>query len=363
MVSGAPEIAREIAAGRMVVLVDDEDRENEGDLIIAANFADAESVNFMASEGRGLICLALTGLQCAKLQLPLMSPANRSSSGTNFTVSIEAARGVTTGISAQDRARTIAAASNPEASPTDIVMPGHVFPLRADPGGVLVRAGHTEAACDLARMAGLFPAAVICEIMNKDGTMARLEDLKKFAARHGLKIGAIKNLIEYRLRNEALVRRGAETKVQTAAGEFNLVQFRDTVAGHLHLAFCCGAIHAETPVLARVLVGPTFLDGVLESLPERSWSVLESLRRIDAEGAGVLALLGADDVDGGKIGMQLDSFAHRPPSGAAGRLRTYGIGAQILRDIGAGKIRLLSGRMKIPGLDAFGLEITEVIER
>lgn len=362
MLSGAQDIARELAAGRMAVLVDDEDRENEGDLIVAANFADAAAVNFMAAEGRGLICLALTGEQCERLKLPPMSPENRSPLGTNFTVSVEAARGVTTGISAQDRARTIAAAANPKAAPEDIVMPGHVFPLRADPGGVLVRAGHTEAACDLARMAGLFPAAVLCEIMNEDGTMARLDDLKKFAARHKLKIGAIKHLIEYRLSNEALVRRGAETKVQTAAGEFNMVSFRDSVAGRLHLAFCRGDIVPEKPVLARVLVEPTFLDGVLESIPERSWSVLESLRRIDSEGAGILVLLGAGEANGAKIGMQIDSFARRP-AGAAGRLRTYGLGAQILRAAGAGKIRLLSGRMKIPGLEAFGLEITETVEK
>ena len=363
MISGAQEMARELAAGRMIVLVDDEDRENEGDLLIAANFADAAAVNFMAAEGRGLICLALTGEQCERLRLPPMSPEKKSPFGTNFTVSVEAARGVTTGISAQDRARTIAAAANPEASPDDIIMPGHIFPLRADPGGVLVRAGHTEAGCDLARMAGLFPAAVICEIMNEDGTMARLDDLQKFAARHKLKIGAIKNIIEYRLRNEALVQRGGEAKVQTAAGEFNLVSFHDTVAGRLHLAFCRGDIRAENPVLARVLVEPTFLDGVLASLPGRSWSVLESLRRIDKEGGGILVLLGADETDGAKIGMQFNSLARRTQTGAAGRLRTYGLGAQILRHLGAGKIRLLSGRMKIPGLDAFGLEITEVIER
>ncbi len=363
MTGCARDIARELAAGRMIVLADDEDRENEGDLLIAANFADAAAVNFMAAEGRGLICLALTGEHCARLQLPLMSPDNQSPFGTNFTVSIEAARGVTTGISAQDRARTIAAAANPEASPGDIVSPGHIFPLRAAPGGVLARAGHTEAGCDLTRMAGLFPAAVICEIMNEDGTMARFADLEKFAARHRLKIGTIKSVIEYRLHNEALVERAGETKARVAAGEFNLLSFRDTVEGRLHLAFCRGNITPDKPALARVLVAPTFLDGVLESLPGRSWSVLESLRRIGEADCGVLVLLGADGADGAKVGAQIESLSHGAPDAAAGRLRTYGIGAQILRNIGAGKIRLLSGRMKIPALDAFGLEITEVVEK
>ncbi|MGI9296797.1 MAG: 3,4-dihydroxy-2-butanone-4-phosphate synthase [Gammaproteobacteria bacterium] len=359
------DIVREIAAGRMIVLVDDEDRENEGDLLIAAEFADAAAINFMATEGRGLICLALTAGQCDRLKLPPMSPANSSAFGTNFTVSIEAARDVTTGISARDRARTVAAAANPAATADDIITPGHIFPLRADPGGVLVRAGHTEAGCDLSRLAGLFPAAVICEIMNEDGTMARLDDLQKFAARHRLKIGSIKSVIEYRLHNEALIRRESSARARTVAGEFQLFSYRDSVAGHLHLAFCRGEISAETPALVRVLVGPTFLDGVLADLPERSWSVWESLRRIAEAECGALVLLGADDVAAEKIGAQLRSLSRGrgASAGAAGRLRTYGIGAQILRDLGAGKIRLLSSRLQIPSLDAFGLEITEVIEQ
>ena len=363
-VSKVREIVGEIAAGRMIVLVDDEDRENEGDLLIAANFADAAAINFMAAEGRGLICLALTAEQCDRLKLPLMSPANQSAFGTNFTVSIESACDVTTGISAHDRARTVAAAANPAAHAEDIVSPGHIFPLRADPGGVLVRAGHTEAGCDLARLAGLFPAAVICEVMNGDGTMARLEDLKIFAARHHLKIGTIKSLIEYRLHNEALVRRESETTVDTAAGEFKLVSYRDSVAGHLHLAFCAGKMNAQTPAAVRVLVAPTFLDGILAELPERSWSILESLRRIAEDGCGALVLLGADEVNVEQICAQLRSLSQETPSvPVAGRLRTYGIGAQILRDLGAGKIRLLSSRLTIPSLEAFGLEIAEVIER
>lgn len=363
-ISGTGEIVRELSAGRMVVLVDDEDRENEGDLLMPASFANAEAINFMATHARGLICLALTHEQCEKLKLPLMSPVNQSAFATNFTVSIEAARGVTTGISAQDRAQTILLAANPDASADDIVMPGHVFPLRADPGGVLVRAGHTEAGCDLMRLAGLFPAAVICEIMNEDGTMARFDDLCAFAARHRLKIGAIKNIIEHRLSNEALVQRRRHLSgVQTAAGTFDLVAFRDTVGGHLHLAFCRGEITADKPVVARVLVGPTFLDGVLTGLSDRSWSVWQTLRYIDKIGGGILVLLGADAVPGDKINIQLEALNNRPPTGAAGRLRTYGIGAQILRDLGAGRIRLLSSRMKIPNMDAFGLEIEEVISQ
>ena len=356
------DIARELAAGRMIVLVDDEDRENEGDLLLAASFVDAEKINFMATAARGLICLTLTGEHCERMKLPMMSPSNTSPFGTNFTVSIEAARGVTTGISAEDRARTILTAVAPEARPEDIVTPGHVFPLRAAPGGVLARAGHTEAGCDLARLAGLFPAAVICEIMNEDGTMARLDDLRRFAERHNLMVGAIKNLIEYRLSNEALIRREREWTVQTAAGEFQLFSFRDTAAGQTHLAFCRGKIRADSPLLARVLVAPTFLDGALSSLPGRSWSALESLQRMDSEGGGALVLLGVDSPGGG-IGEQLESLSQPPAASAAGRLRTYGIGAQILRDLGAGRIRLLSGKMTLPNLAAFGLTIDEVIEK
>ena len=363
MIDNVRDIVRELAAGHMVVLVDDEDRENEGDLLLAAGFADAAAINFMATEGRGLICLTLRHDQCARLRLPMMSPSNQSAFATNFTVSIEAASGVTTGISAKDRARTVAAAANPAASADDIVMPGHIFPLRAEPGGVLTRAGHTEAGCDLAQMAGLFPSAVICEIMNEDGTMARLSDLQKFAARHHLKIGSIKSVIEHRLHTEILIRREQTTRVQTAAGDFNLIVFRDTVAQHLHLAFCCGVLNVAQPALVRVLVGPTFLDGVLQTLPERSWSVLESLSQIAESDNGALILLGVDDIAADKISCQLNSLAAGTSSGVAGRLRTYGIGAQILRDLGVGKIRLLSGQMKIPGLEAFGLQIEELIER
>ena len=368
MLSDINDIVAELSAGRMVVLVDDDDRENEGDLLMAARFADAEAINFMATHGRGLICLTLTAEHCKQLQLPMMHDNNQSGFGTNFTVSIESAAGVSTGISAHDRARTVQAAANPQASPDDIVMPGHVFPLRADAGGVLARAGHTEAGCDLARMAGLFPAAVICEIMNEDGSMARLPNLREFAKRHQLKMGAIKHIIEYRLLHERLILRQSETTAQTflkAEGgeDFHLLSFTDTAAGHSHLAFTCGKLSPDRAALVRVLVAPTFLDGVLAAVPGRSWSVCESLRRIADFGCGALVLLNVDAADSGKIAAQLDAFNHPPVTGSAGRLRTYGIGAQILRDIGVGKMHLLSSRMTIPNLQAFGLHIEKTIEQ
>ena len=363
MISPIEDVISEIAAGRMIILVDDEDRENEGDLLLPATFASAEAINFMASQGRGLICLTLTRQQCERLNLPMMSANNGAAFGTNFTVSIEAARGVTTGISAHDRTQTILAASNPHATSQDVVTPGHIFPLRADSGGVLVRAGHTEAGCDLARMAGLFPAAVICEIMNDDGTMARMDDLKKFAARHQLKIGAIKSIIEYRLNNELLVKRQQRARASTIAGDFDLTVYKDAVSERLHLAFCYGDINAKQSALTRVLVEPTCLDGMLTSLPERSWSISESLQRIAQDGCGVLLLLGVNNVSHDKVRQQLDSLQKSPRISGAGQLRTYGIGAQILRDLGVGRIRLLSSRMKITNLDAFGLTIDEVIER
>ena len=363
MIASVQEIVAELSAGRMIVLVDDEDRENEGDLLLPAAFAQAEAINFMAVHGRGLICLTLTEQQCRRLGLSPMSPSNGSAFATNFTVSIEAAQGVTTGISAHDRARTVAVAANPDAHPDDVVSPGHVFPICANPGGVLVRAGHTEAGCDLAKMAGLFPAAVICEVMNDDGSMARLDDLQKFAAHHGLKIGSIQSVIEHRLEHEVLVERESAHQVETAAGVFDLLTFRDKVAGHLHLAFCRGSIQAAKPLLVRVLVRPTLLDGVLLDLPSRSWSAIEALRRIDAEGGGVLVILEADDVSDDKIAQQLSALSAQPMTGAAWRLRTYGIGAQVLRNIGVGRIRLLSSKMNIPNMAGFGLEITEVIEK
>ena len=357
-------ILGELARGRMIVLVDDEQRENEGDLLMAACFATAEKVNFMATHGRGLICLTLTEGHCRRLQLPLMAPANGAAFGTNFTVSVEAAKGVGTGISAQDRATTILAAANPTALPGDLVSPGHIFPLRAEPGGVLVRAGHTEAGCDLTQMAGLFPAAVICEIMNEDGSMARLPQLKAFAATHGLQIGTIKSLIEHRLEHEQLVTREHEATVSTACGEFRLLVYTDVIDRRLHLVFCRGEVQPDKPLPVRVVINPTILDGLLlGGAAAPSWSALPALARINEEGSGILLMLSADDAGGeGKIRRQLDMLPHAAAAAGGGSLRHYGLGAQILRDLGAGKIRLLSGKLHLPSMAGFGLSVEEIIE-
>ena len=355
------EIIAEIARGQMVVLVDDKDRENEGDLLIAAQFADAAAINFMARHARGLICLTLTSAHCRRLGLAPMSADNGAAFGTNFTVSIEAARGVGTGISASDRARTIRAAARPDASAADIVTPGHIFPVEARDGGVLVRAGHTEAGCDLTRLAGLFPAAVICEILKEDGEMARLPDLIRFAAAHRLKIGAIESLIRHRSRTESLIRPAARSPLQTPWGEFALCAFRDAVGDGLHLALCLGAWDADTAVTVRVMPDTSVLDALAGGGIGRSWSIDAALRRIADEGRGVLLLLNADG--GGALAAQLAALADGGKSKPrALPVRTYGIGAQILQKLGVGKIRLLSSRLKLPSMAGFGLEIVEVIE-
>lgn len=354
-----------LAGGDMIVLVDDEERENEGDLLLASAFATPEKINFMARYARGLICLTLTDSHCRRLQLPMMAASNHSAFGTNFTVSIEAARGITTGISAADRAATVAAAANPSADPADIVSPGHIFPVRAEPGGVLVRAGHTEAGCDLTAMAGLFPAAVICEIMNEDGSMARLPQLRTFAAEHGLRIGTIASLIEHRLKNEQLVHRESDSSVRTTSGEFRLLVYRDSIDNRRHLALCCGAPDSAG-LLVRVLITPTILDGLLTApagAPPAGWGILPALQRIRAEGSGILLMLSTDDGEAvtDKLRQQLASAQPPPPSGSS--LRHYGIGAQILSDLGASSIRLLSSaRLRLPNMSAFGLSVEEIIE-
>ena len=366
MMSDINALTDDLARGKMIVLMDDEDRENEGDLLMAAHFADADAVNFMATHGRGIICLALTAERCARLGLSPMAQSGSSPFGTNFTVSIDAAEGITTGTSAADRAATIRAATKSGAAPSDLTTPGHVFPLMAAEGGVLVRAGHTEAGCDLARMAGLAPAAVICEIMNADGSMARRDDLRAFAKTHNLKIGAIRALIERRLREENIVAREGESEAETAHGKFRLTAYRDKVGGGLHLAFSRGELNPERPTLTRVLVGPTALDGILMRGGGRSWGAAESLRRMAEEGAGVLLMLFADSADDGRLEAQLSAMnGAARPSGAGDfrTLRTYGIGAQILRDLGAGKIRLLSSRIKLPNMAGFNLEVTEIVDR
>jgi len=340
----------------MVILVDEEDRENEGDLVLAARFVTPEAVNFMARFGRGLICLTLTEDRCRQLDLPLMVSRNGTRHGTKFTVSIEAAEGVSTGISAADRARTIQAAIAREARSSDLVQPGHVFPLRAEKGGVLVRAGHTEAGCDLAALAGLEPASVICEIMNDDGTMARLPDLIEFGRTHGLKIGTIADLIGYRSANESLVERIGVSSVQTVHGEFRMLTYRDRAAGGAHLALVCGEPGPVNDALVRVQELASPIDLIDTKRGSHSWSVHKALAAIAASGCGALVLLNCSNA-----GITLASAGEASPTAARRPkmdLRSYGIGAQILRDIGVGRMRLLSRPVKLPSMGGFSLEVT-----
>ena len=290
-ISPVIEIIDELKHGHMVVLMDDEDRENEGDLVMAAVHARPEDVNFMARYGRGLICLTLTQERCRQLQLPLMVSDTHHRRVTNFTVSIEAAEGVTTGISAADRARTIQAAVKSGAMPSDIVQPGHIFPLMAQRGGVLARAGHTEAGVDLARLAGLEPASVICEIMNEDGTMARLPELEEFAKRHELKIGTIADLIRYRTEHESTIQRVGECLMPTEFGDFRVVAFHDDIGDAVHLALVRGDIHRDRPVLVRVHVQESLLDLVTTAHRAGSWTLHEALAHVTEEGAGVVVIL------------------------------------------------------------------------
>ncbi len=359
-ISPIEEIVAELRAGSIVVLVDDEDRENEGDLVFAADFVSAEKVNFLARHGRGLICMPVTEAHAARLGLRPMVSENRSRHGTNFTVSIEAAEGIATGISAHDRALTIKVASSQNATAIDIVQPGHVFPLIAQDGGVLVRAGHTEACCDLARLAGLTPAAVLCEIMREDGSMARLPDLLEFAAVHKLKIGTIADLIEYRSRNESLVQRGLEREIETPWGRFRLIAYRDLPSGATHLALTLGAIQGQEETLVRVHEPLSVLDLLDSAKGGHAWSIGEALTGIRGAGCGVLVLLNCSQGDEA-LRAQLDShFTGQSPArpGRSMDLRTYGIGAQILRDLGVGRMRLMAVPRKMPSMAGFGLEVT-----
>jgi 3,4-dihydroxy 2-butanone 4-phosphate synthase/GTP cyclohydrolase II len=363
--SPVAEIVADLRAGRIVVLVDDEDRENEGDLVFAADFVTPEKINFLATHGRGLICMPITEAHAARLGLKPMVSENRSRHGTNFTVSIEAAEGIATGISVHDRALTIRVASSAGAAASDIVQPGHVFPLIAQDGGVLVRAGHTEACCDLARLAGLTPAAVLCEIMRGDGTMARLPDLVQFAAEHGLKIGTIADLIEYRSRNESMVQRiaggNAEREIETAWGRFRLVAFRDLPTGATHLALTLGQLGPQEETLVRVHEPLSALDLLDAGKGSHSWGVGETLEAIRRAGKGVMVLLNCTQTDEA-LQAQL---AGAPPmrSGRSADLRNYGIGAQILRDLGVGRMRLMATPRKMPSMAGFGLEISGYAER
>ena len=363
-ISPVSEIIDELRMGRMVILVDEEDRENEGDLVMAAEFVTPEAINFMVTHGRGLVCLTLTEERCRQLELPLMSNKNGTPYGTNFTVSIEAAEGVETGISVADRARTVRVAVARDAKASDLVQPGHIFPLRAVPGGVLVRAGHTEAGCDLTAMAGLTPAAVICEILKPDGTMARLPDLIEYGSTHNLKLGTIADLIQYRNEHESVIERVGERSVKTPWGEFHMVAYRDTVAGNPHLALVSGEISPDRETLVRVHEPTSVLDVIDVQSPGHSWGVAEALEAIREAPAGVMVFLncqGSADHLFGQIASWQGEPTAPPVKRESGRmdLRTYGMGAQILRDLNVGQMRLLARPRKMPSImPGFGLDVT-----
>ena len=361
-ISPVEEIVADMRAGRIVILVDEEDRENEGDLVLAADHVSPEAINFMARFGRGLICLTLTRERCERLKLQPMVSHNGTKMGTAFTASIEAAEGVTTGISAADRSRTVQAAVAGSAQPSDLVQPGHVFPLQAVDGGVLMRAGHTEAGCDLAAMAGCTPAAVICEIMKDDGTMARLPDLMIFAAEHGLKIGTIADLIEHRSRNESLVEKLGERVIETAAGRFMAHAFRDKPSQSLHIALVHGHWNAGETVLVRVHEPLSVLDALEVRRSMHSWGLDASLRHIVDKGAGVAVLLNCGE-SAGQLLAQFEGRARSAQAPERGKvdLRTYGIGAQILRDCGVHKMTLMGTPRRMPSMTGYGLEIAGYI--
>ncbi len=357
-VSPIAEIIEEMRQGRMVVLLDDEDRENEGDLVMAAQFVTPADINFMAKHGRGLICLTLTEARGKQLNLKPMVQKNGTKMGTNFTASIEAAQGVTTGISAADRAHTIQTAVCANARPVDIVSPGHVFPLIAQNGGVMVRAGHTEAGCDIAKLAGLEPASVICEILKDNGEMARLPDLLAFAAEHNLKVGTIADLINYRSQTECLIKRVAERVIETAYGTFNLIAFHDAASNETHLALVKGNITADNSVLVRVHEPLSVFDLLDASSRGHSWSLPHAMQLISAEDAGVIVMLRRDET--GEDVVHAIKSADKAVSNKH-TLKDYGIGAQILRDIGVVKMRLMAEPRKMPSMAGFGLEVSEFV--
>ena len=360
------EILAELRAGRMVVIMDDEDRENEGDLVMAAQGVAAADINFMARYGRGLICLTLTRERCAQLRLPLMVNDTDREQRTNFTLSIEAAEGVTTGISAYDRAHTVRTAVLPQARPEDLRQPGHVFPIMAQPGGVLTRAGHTEAGCDLARLAGFEPAAVIVEIMNEDGTMARRPQLEDFARAHQLKIGSIADLIRYRLRNERSVERIAEQPVTTEHGDFRLYAYEDHVNRDVHLALVHGVLDGATPPLVRVHLVDTLRDVLGVQDPGNAWTLRAALARIAGAPCGVVVILRQGEsprelADAVRMAARPEEAAVRTRAQYGTVLRTIGVGAQILQDLGVRRMQVLSAPKHVHGLGAFGLEIVGYI--
>ena len=356
-ISPVPELVAELAAGRMVILVDEEDRENEGDLVLAAEHVTPEAINFMARFARGLICLTLTRERCEKLQLPPMATRNGTKHGTAFTVSIEAASGVSTGISAADRARTVAAAVARDATPASLVQPGHIFPLQAQDGGVLMRAGHTEAGCDLAGMAGLLPAAVICEVMKDDGTMARLPDLEVFAREHGLKIGTIADLIGYRSRNETLIQRAGTRRLLTPQGEFECTAFRDR-SGGLHLALTVGSWSAGEEVTVRVHEPFTAFDMLDAGGSGHSWPLPRALAALHEQRCGVAVLLNCAHDVAALLPQLMPPDERRAAPRSQMDLRTYGVGAQILRELGVSRMKLLGSPRRMPSMVGYGLEVT-----
>ena len=357
-------VLEDFSAGKMVVLVDDEDRENEGDLLIAAEHITAKEINFMAVHGRGLICLTLSEERCRQLRLPPMAKDNRSPYATAFTVSIEAAKNVTTGISAADRAETIRAAVRSDATADDIVSPGHVFPIMAEPGGVLTRAGHTEAGSDLARLSGFEPACVLCEVLNLDGTMARLDDLAEFCGQHQIKIGTIADLIRYRLANEPTVHRASETIVQTDYGEMRAIAYVDEVRGDTHLALVQGNIDASVPSLLRVHVFTGLYEVIDAVSPEHPWSIRSALQRIaDEGGPGAVVILNYRQGSRELVDLIQGSSAVTAESHSSSDMRIVGIGSQIAADIGFGKLRVLGTPLKMHGLSGFGLEVVEYVSQ
>ena len=361
------EILDDFRQGKMVLIMDDEDRENEGDLIIAADVVTPAHITFFAREACGLICLTITEKRGRQLNLPLMVEQNSSQHETNFTVSIEAATGITTGISAADRAKTVRDAVAKNAAPDDIVMPGHIFPLIAKPGGVLTRAGHTEAGCDLARMAGYEPAAVIVEVMNEDGTMAQRPELEKFAEKHGIKIGTIADLIQYRALNDKTIELKRTQEISTIHGDFELRTYTDTVSGSLHHALVKGDISENEPCLVRVQVVNTLRDilGTQREGFKKTWSLQESMKRIAQEGRGVVVMVGQEENIASEL-AQFESYPEVPPADRhtteVGVYRVIGTGSQILRDVGVGKMQLLSSPTRYNALSGFHLEVVEFVE-
>lgn len=366
LISPTEDIIEAFRTGQMVILVDDENRENEGDLILAADFVTPEAINFMVTHARGLVCLTLTEERCHQLGLKLMTRDNGGKFNTAFTLSIEAAEGVTTGISAYDRAQTVRAAVAKDARPEDIVQPGHIFPIMARPGGVLMRAGHTEAGCDLAELADLTPASVICEILHEDGTMSRLPDLLQFAEKHAIRIGTIADLIRYRSRHESMIERTGERMLSTPFGEFQAVAYRDKPSGSAHLALIRGKIEARQETLVRVHQPVSLIDLIETEITRHSWSIASAMKTICTAKRGVMVLLNCEET-AEEVLFRFNQLAPSATSSVTRSdnhdLRTYGIGAQILRDLGVGEMRLLANPRKMPSMTGFNLDITGYLEQ